>query len=355
MKTRTLSLALCALLVSSVTIVSAAPPVKQNSKCTKLNQKVTVSDSKFQCVKSGNRLVWKNLKPALKTESALPSVKPNFTVEFINGQIQAKIIIPSSSYLVSNKIQSSETAIYANVSSRFYQIGTLQRDLKDWDAVSGGNPVNLNLSWDLKGDYKGYLMGVEAKFVNSVGQGEKILKSIVIPFVTPSPTPTPTSSSTPLPQVTPTPTPTRTPIPSPTPTPSASSPSVEVGCTVKYLSALPFASQRIAVTAITWEKDAQGYVSALATMRNDNSNSLRLVEFKFSAIHSNSVIDFDQTLQGKSFFVKDDPTFKGIDGPSGPWLSGQSRTFRLPSNQMLECRSISVLSGGFTVSLGIGD
>jgi hypothetical protein len=82
--------------------------------------------------------------------------------------------------------------------------------------------------------------------------------------------------------------------------------------------------------------------------------SLRLVEFKFFASHKYSIIHFDQTLQGNSFFVKDDPKFNSADGQPGAWIPGQSRTFRLPSNQMLDCSSITVLSSGFTVVLGIG-
>jgi hypothetical protein len=90
-------------------------------------------------------------------------------------------------------------------------------------------------------------------------------------------------------------------------------------------------------------------------MRNDNPMSLRLVEFTFFISHKFSVVNLDQTLQGNSFFIKDDPRFNGTDGIPGAWLSGQSRTFKLPSNQMLDCRSISVLSGGFSVTQGIGD
>ena len=124
---------------------------------------------------------------------------------------------------------------------------------------------------------------------------------------------------------------------------------------MNYLTPLPFASQRIALTSLIWEKDANGYVSALATMRNDNPMSLRLVEFTFFVSHKFSAVRLDQTLQGNSFFIKDDPRFSGIDGIAGAWLSGQSRTFKLPSNQMLDCRSISVLSGGFSVTQGIGE
>jgi hypothetical protein len=338
MKTRTLSLMLCALLVSSSTVAFAATPVKQNAKCTKLNQKVTVTKVKFQCVKSGSKLVWKKVIPVATIDSVVPGIKPDFTVEFLDGKVWARLNIPTPDYLVSNNIKSVEAVIYANKNSAYLKIGTLQYDFTTWNTKSGNN---VNFNWDLKGEYVGSQLAVEAKFGNIVGQGEKALKSIVIPLVTPTPTPTPTPISTP----------TATPTPTPTPT----TPAAEVGCTVNYLSPLPYASQRIALTSITWEKDAQGYVSALATMRNDNSMSLRLVEFKFSAVHKFAVVRFDQTLQGNSFFIKDDPKFNSVDGQAGAWLPGQSRTFRLPSNQMLECRSINVLSSGFTVTQGIGE
>jgi hypothetical protein len=318
------------LLFSSSATVSAATPVKQNAKCTKLNQKVTVTKIKFQCLKSGGKLIWKKIIPVTTIESVLPGVKPELTVEFIDGKVWAKLNIPTPEYLVTNKIKSVEAIIYANKNSTYFKIGTLQYDFTNWNLKSGND---VNFSWDLKGDYLGSQLAVEAKFGNIAGQGEKALKSIVIPLATPTETPTATPTATPTPT---------TPVP-------------EVGCNVNYLSPLPFASQRIALTSITWEKDAQGYVSALATMRNDNSMNLRLVEFKFSAIHKFTVVRFDQTLQGNSFFIKDDPKFNSVDGQSGAWLPGQSRTFRLPSNQMLECRSINVMSSGFTVTQGIGE
>ena len=83
--------------------------------------------------------------------------------------------------------------------------------------------------------------------------------------------------------------------------------------------------------------------------------SLRLVEFTFFISYKFSIVRLDQTLQSNSFFIKDDPKFNGTDAIAGAWLSGQSRTFKLPSNQILDCRSINVLSSGFSVTQGIGD
>jgi hypothetical protein len=105
---------------------------------------------------------------------------------------------------------------------------------------------------------------------------------------------------------------------------------------------------------MSWEKDSSGYVSAIATMRNDNSMALRLVEFTFYLMHKGSIITTESTLQGNHFFIQGDAKFNSLDGASGPWSPGQIRTFRIPTNQMLECRSISILSSGFNVRQGIG-
>jgi hypothetical protein len=142
-----------------------------------------------------------------------------------------------------------------------------------------------------------------------------------------------------------------TPTPTPTPTPQP----IETGCQVPTSNSLPFSSQRITVTNVNWEKDSAGYVSGLLTMRNDNSMSLRLVQFTFLIISDYSVVRLAQTLQGDNFFIKDDPKFNSIDGQSGAWLAGQTRIFRLPTDQILKCSTISYVSAGFSVSLGIGD
>jgi hypothetical protein len=163
---------------------------------------------------------------------------------------------------------------------------------------------------------------------------------------------TPTSNPTPSP--TPTPTPTRTATPTPTPVTSAP-PTAEVGCSVNYISPLPYASQRMAIINMVWEKDSAGYVSVVASIRNDNSMALRLVNYTFYFMHKGSIITTTSTLEGDHhFYIQDDAKFNSTDGISGSWKPGQVRTFRIQTNQMLECRSISVLSSGFNVKQGIG-
>ena len=167
---------------------------------------------------------------------------------------------------------------------------------------------------------------------------------------------TPTSNPTPSPTlpVTPSPTPTRTATPTPAPVTSAP-PTAEIGCSVNYLSPLPYASQRMAIINMVWEKDSAGYVSVIASIRNDNSMALRLVNYTFYFMHKGSIITTTSTLEGDHhFYIQDDAKFNSLDGASGPWTPGQVRTFRIPTNQMLECRSISILSAGFNVKQGIG-
>jgi len=141
----------------------------------------------------------------------------------------------------------------------------------------------------------------------------------------------------------------------PQPSPSKSAPSAKDGCQVLSPAALPFGNQRITVTNIVWEKDQSGYVSAIFTIRNDNSMSLRLVQFTFYVFSGNSIVNLAQTLQGHNFFIKDDSKFNSVDGQKGAWLPGQSRNFRLPTNEILDCSSIRYSSSAFRVLQGIGD
>ena len=140
--------------------------------------------------------------------------------------------------------------------------------------------------------------------------------------------------------------------PSISPTPVAASDGV---CKVSYVNALPFSSQRIAATEMLWEKDSQGYLSVNLKLRNDNSMALRLVEFTFSFFNKSSLVVTTSTLDGNHhFYIQDDAKFNSADNLKGPWLSGQTRTFKIATNQIMDCNSITVMSSGFTVKQGIG-
>jgi hypothetical protein len=111
----------------------------------------------------------------------------------------------------------------------------------------------------------------------------------------------------------------------------------------------------MAIINMVWEKDSAGYVSVVASIRNDNSMALMLVNYTFYFMHKGSIVTTTSTLEGDHhFYIQDDAKFNSIDGVSGSWKPGQVRTFRIQTNQMLECRSISVLSSGFNVKQGIG-
>jgi hypothetical protein len=190
----------------------------------------------------------------------------------------------------------------------------------------------------------------KVQIVNSVGTSDwlnaytKTLNQstpVPTPTLTPTPSPSPSNGTNPIPSATPTPSPVSTPTP-------------EVGCSVNYLTALPYSSQRISILGMSWEKDSSGYVSAIFSMRNDKSMALRLVEFTFYLMHKGSLITTQSTLQGNHFFIQDDSRFNSLDGTAGAWLAGQTRTFKIQTNQILECRSISLLSAGFNVRQGIG-
>ena len=134
--------------------------------------------------------------------------------------------------------------------------------------------------------------------------------------------------------------------------PAASSDGV---CKTTYLDPLPFSSQRIAVTEMKWEKDSRGYLSVMLNLRNDNSMALRLVEFTFSFFNKGALVITTSTLEGNHhFFIQEDPKFNSFDALKGSWLPGQTRIFKIETNQIMDCSSLSVLSSGFTVKQGIG-
>ena len=318
-----------------------------NRPCKKVGTTTTNLNKKLTCVSVSGIKIWK-LTPKLnqpQLAKELPTIVPNFSLKYQNNKVTATVIINGQD-LKSASIDGAEAIIYAKIDGNYNKIGTSSWKVLAENYVTGS--LNINFNFPLASDYKGYELAVEIKYKNSFGFGDKALKAIIIPTVEPTPTvsPTPTPSATPSPQ----------PQQSSTPAPvTSAAPTVEVGCSVNYLSALPYASQRIALLGMSWEKDSSGYVFANATMRNDNSMALRLVEFSFYILHKGSLIFTTSTLEGNHhFFIQGDAKFNSTDGASGPWVPGQIRTFKMPTNQMLECRSITVTSTGFNVKQGIG-
>jgi hypothetical protein len=306
-----------------------------NKSCTKLKATKISAGKNLICTSKAGKKIWTLQK------IELPTSVPSFSLKYQNSAVTA-VLIANSYEIDAQKITGAEAVIYAKVYGNYNRIASAVWDASTTSLNVGYNTVNFNFPL-VDNAYKGYELAVEIRYLNAQGVGEKALKSIPVPAADPTPTATPTQ----------TPTPTPTAIPTPTPVTSAA-PIAEVGCSVNYLTPLPYASQRIAITNMSWEKDSAGYVSAVASIRNDNSMALRLVEFTFYLMHKGSVITTQSTLQGNFFFIQDDAKFNSLDGASGAWMPGQVRTFKIPTNQMLECKSISLLSAGFNVRQGIG-
>jgi hypothetical protein len=143
----------------------------------------------------------------------------------------------------------------------------------------------------------------------------------------------------------------------PAPIPSAPTTQNSGGCVPLIEPSYPIASQRISILGIQWVRDAQGYVTANATMRNDNSMNLRLVEYSFyywvGTTRKSTSYNTGTSIVPKHF-VKDDPAFMGIEQIAGSWTPGQVRTFAIQTNEILTCSNISFFSSDFVVSLGVG-
>lgn len=306
-----------------------------NKSCTKLNDTTVNAGKKLVCKSKSGKKIWTMQK------IIAPTAIPNFSLKYGNSKVSV-VLIASIVDIKNQDITSAELVIYTKVNGNYIRVGSTVWNSENYSYSS--NYVNFNI--DIAEKYKGSEMAVEIRYLNQAGIGEKALKSIPIPAAEPTPTATPT----------PTPTATATPVAVPTPKPvTSAAPTVEVGCSVNYISPLPYASQRMSVINMTWEKDSLGYVFVNMSIRNDNSMALRLVEFTYSFMHKGSIIITTSTLEGNHhFFIQDDAKFNSSDGVSGAWMPGQTRGFKIPTNQMLECKSISVLSSGYTVKQGIG-
>ena len=322
-----------------------------NRPCKKVGSTTTSAGKKLTCVSVSGKKLWKTTPNSTQKQlaKALPAIVPNFSIRYASDNVFATLIINGQD-LKAAEVDNAEAIVYAKVDGNYYKIGTSNWKALAENYISGNQTINF--SWPLLGGYKGKELAVEIKYQNSLGFGDKALKAIIIPTVEPTPTVSPTPTPTPTVSTTPTPQPQQSTTPLPV---TSAAPTVEVGCSVNYSSPLPYASQRIAITSMNWEKDSAGYVFANATMRNDNSMALRLVEFSLYILHKGSLIYTTSTLEGNHhFFIQGDAKFNSTDGASGAWLPGQVRTFKLPTNQMLECRSITVSSTGFSVKQGIG-
>lgn len=313
-----------------------------NKPCPKVKATKVNNGVDLVCKSVGGKKVWKK---ALKSEiqqviKSVPLVVPEFNLKYDSNIVIATLIVNSQD-IKSENIEGAEVIIYAKTLGNYNKIGST-----NWSAltVNSSRTNVVNFRFEVPDKYKGSEIAVEVRYANNLGQGEKALKAIFIPSPVSTVSPSPTPSQTPTPSATPKPAPV-----------TSALPTAEIGCSVNYLSPLPYASQRMAIINMVWEKDSAGYVSVIASIRNDNSMALRLVNYTFYFMHKGSIITTTSTLEGDHhFYIQDDAKFNSSDGISGSWKPGQVRTFRIQTNQMLECRSISVLSSGFNVKQGIG-
>jgi hypothetical protein len=311
-----------------------------NKSCTKLKATKVSAGKNLICTSKAGKKIWTLQK------IALPTSVPSFSLKYQNSEVTA-VLIANSFEINAQKITGAEAVVYAKVNGNYNRIASAVWNVNTANLNVGSNTVNFNMP-SVSSAYKGYELAVEIRYLNAQGVGEKALKSIPVPAAEPTPTATPTPTTTP--------TQTPTPVALPTPTPlTSAAPIAEVGCSVNYLSPLPYASQRMSITNMAWEKDSLGYVSVNMSIRNDNSMALRLVEFTFYLMHKGTLIITTSTIEGNHhFYIQDDAKFNSTDGLRGAWMPGQTRVFKIPTNQMLECKSISVLSSGYTVKQGIG-
>jgi len=306
-----------------------------NKTCDSLKATTVSAGKKLVCISKSGKKIWTMQK------IFAPTAIPNFSLKYENSKVSI-VLIASIVEIKNQDITSAELVVYTKVDGNYIRVGSRVWNSDSYSYAS----TDVTFDMDISEKYKGSEMAVEIRYINKAGIGERALKSIPIPAAEPAPTATPT----------PTPTPTQTPVAVPTPKPvTSAAPTVEVGCSVNYISPLPYASQRMSVINMAWEKDSLGYVFVNMSIRNDNSMALRLVEFTYSFMHKGSIIITTSTLDGNHhFFIQDDAKFNSSDGISGAWMPGQTRVFKIPTNQMLECKSISVLSSGYTVKQGIG-
>ena len=325
-------------LVTSLVSSAHSASSLQNKSCPKLKSTKINNGVNLICKSVSGKKVWKKAPKIQQVIKSVPLVVPEFNLKYDSNIVTATLIVNSQD-IKNENIDGAEVIIYAKSLGNYNKIGST-----NWSAltVNSSRTNVVNFRFEVPDKYKGSEVAVEVRYANNLGQGEKALKAIFIP--------------SPVPTISPSPTPSQTPTATPTPAPVTSAlPTAEIGCSVNYLSPLPYASQRMAIINMVWEKDSAGYVSVIASIRNDNSMALRLVNYTFYFMHKGSIITTTSTLEGDHhFYIQDDTKFNSLDGASGPWTPGQVRTFRIPTNQMLECRSISILSAGFNVKQGIG-
>jgi hypothetical protein len=320
-----------AVLVTSLALSGSSTyaAVSPGAKCIKAGTKQTYKGKIYTCIKLGTKLYWNNgtkiaaPKPASTTSAKPVKVVFNSIPDFAL-KIEMKVLTASVN-VVPGLIQSVEKIQGLKV--RIFQ-GYNQLTTKDSVQLLSGKQETINFTFDLKGiwstlESQKLPIRVQMEYFNSEESGKSVIKEItldknveVVPILDPT------------------------------------------ICKPTVRDALPWASQRIAILSMVWKKDLSGYVSVELKMRNDNSMNLRLVNYSFDYWYGStrkSTAFNTGTSLVQQFFIKDDPKFMGLEAITGPWKPGQERTFKVETNELLDCGLISIFSSDFKVLSGIGD
>lgn len=326
-----------AILLTTTLIVSALPSsnaaVTPGAKCSKAGMKQTYKGKVYTCIKLGKKLYWNNgtkvvtpkptSTPSASTSTASTRVvinsEPDFALKIEKKVLSASInVVPGLPQSV-EKVQGLKVRIFQ---------GYNQLTTKDSIQLLTGKQETINFTFDLNGiwgtlESQKLPIRVQMEYFNSDGSGKPALKEITLDK---------NVEATPI-----------------------LDPAI---CKSTIRDALPWASQRIAILSMVWKKDLSGYVSVELKMRNDNSMNLRLVNYSldywYGTTRKSTAFNTGTSLV-QQFFIKDDPKFMGLEAITGPWKPGQERTFKVETNELLDCGLISIFSSDFRVLSGIGD
>jgi hypothetical protein len=312
---------------------SAYAAVTPGAKCLKSGTKQTYKGKIYTCIKLGSKLYWNNGKkvstikptptPSASTTTAPAGVVINLTPDFA-VKVEQKVL--TASINVTPGLPQSVEKI-KGLKVRIFQ-GLIQLTTKDSIQLLTGKQEIINFTFDLNAiwgtlESQKLPIRVQMEYFNSDGSGKPALKEITLDKnVEATPKLDPTI------------------------------------CKPTIRDSLPWASQRIAILSMVWKRDLSGYVSVELKMRNDNSMNLRLVNYSldywYGTTRKSTAFNTGTSLV-QQFFIKDDPKFMGLEAITGPWKPGQERTFKVETNQLLDCSLISIFLSDFEVLSGIGD
>jgi len=321
-------------------VPNAFASIKVGDTCKTLGQVSQVGIYKLSCTSKGKKLLWAKYTPSPKLtapidvlplpESLVPTWNFSGTFDKITITID-----PISGDLVK---QFGLASVYLELYIENQPISLPQNTIK----IEADKPLTWNISGvrSLMGGVK-HIFNVRAGYINS--KNEKNISDVKNYEVGLLPAPAQSS------------------IPSASPSPSASTNADLARCQPQILPKLPLASERMAITKMEWKKDSSGYVSTVITIRNDNSMSLRVVQYQFFYWYDSqrftTAFQYNNgngTTTVEHVFSKDTEGNMGIENLAGSWLPGQSRNFLIDTRKILDCSRISMLDTDYKVTQGVG-